>query len=86
MYSQSLLYFPVLVLRADANVLGWLPRFNQARERLTSYRGRMQAKVCWKINEETHPDQCIMRDCGLIPIMIRVSTTPIPIDWFLTRD
>ncbi|KIK98310.1 hypothetical protein PAXRUDRAFT_824005 [Paxillus rubicundulus Ve08.2h10] len=43
----------------------------EARERLTSYRGRMQAKVCWKINEETHPDQCVMRDCGLIPIMIR---------------
>ncbi|OJA08010.1 hypothetical protein AZE42_01099 [Rhizopogon vesiculosus] len=45
----------------------------EARERLTSYRGRMQAKVCWSINENIHPDQCVMRDCGLVPIMVRSS-------------
>ncbi|KAF9238805.1 hypothetical protein BU15DRAFT_88248 [Melanogaster broomeanus] len=44
---------------------------SEARERLTSYRGRMQAKVCWKINGDAHPDQCVMRDCGLVPIMVR---------------
>ncbi|KAH7887491.1 hypothetical protein F5I97DRAFT_2009198 [Phlebopus sp. FC_14] len=44
---------------------------SEARERLTSYRGRMQAKVCWKINGEGHPDQYVMRDCGLVPIMVR---------------
>ncbi|KAH7909455.1 hypothetical protein BJ138DRAFT_1010789 [Hygrophoropsis aurantiaca] len=43
----------------------------EARERLTSYRGRMQAKICWKINNKEHPDQCVMRDCGLVPIMVR---------------
>lgn len=35
----------------------------------------MQAKVCWTINGDTHPDQCVMRDCGLIPIMVRVRVT-----------
>ncbi|KAJ8588929.1 beta and beta-prime subunits of DNA dependent RNA-polymerase [Rhizopogon salebrosus TDB-379] len=45
----------------------------EARERLTSYRGRMQAKVCWSINGNVHPDQCVMRDCGLVPIMVRSS-------------
>ncbi|KAF8138317.1 DNA-directed RNA polymerase I polypeptide 2 [Boletus edulis] len=44
---------------------------SEARERLASYRSRMQAKVCWTINGDAHPDQCVMRDCGLIPIMVR---------------
>ncbi|KAG1892133.1 hypothetical protein F4604DRAFT_1966241 [Suillus subluteus] len=43
----------------------------EARERLTSYRGRMQVKVCWSINGNVHPDQFVMRDCGLVPIMVR---------------
>ena len=46
--------------------------FSQARERLTSYRGRMMAKVCWQINDG--PVEVEMRDCGLLPIMVRVST------------
>ncbi|KAL4076292.1 beta and beta-prime subunits of DNA dependent RNA-polymerase [Scleroderma citrinum] len=44
---------------------------SEARERLTSYRGRMQAKICWKINGETSVEQSMTRDCGLVPIMIR---------------
>ncbi|EIW82264.1 beta and beta-prime subunits of DNA dependent RNA-polymerase [Coniophora puteana RWD-64-598 SS2] len=43
---------------------------SEARERLVSYRGRMQAKICWRINGE-EPTQSIMRDCGLVPIMVR---------------
>ena len=35
----------------------------------------MQAKICWSINGDAHPDQCVMRDCGLIPIMVRVRIT-----------
>ena len=42
----------------------------QARERLTSYRGRMVAKLCWQVNDG--PIEVEMRDCGLLPIMVRV--------------
>lgn len=44
--------------------------FYQARERLTSYRGRMTIKICW-----TDPSGQVhdtMKDCGLVPIMVRV--------------
>ena len=43
----------------------------QARERLTSYRGRMTIKLCWTdISGQQHD---VMKDCGLVPIMVRVS-------------
>ncbi len=42
----------------------------QARERLTSYRGRMMVKICWQVNDG--PVEVEMRDCGLLPIMVRV--------------
>ena len=41
----------------------------QARERLTSYRGRMSAKICWKVNGVTSEH---IKECGLLPIMVRV--------------
>ncbi|TBU28757.1 beta and beta-prime subunits of DNA dependent RNA-polymerase [Dichomitus squalens] len=41
----------------------------EARERLTSYRGRMTAKICWQVNDG--PVEVEMRDCGLLPIMVR---------------
>ncbi|KZP13484.1 beta and beta-prime subunits of DNA dependent RNA-polymerase [Athelia psychrophila] len=42
---------------------------SEARERLTSYRGRMTVKIRWKVNEtEGEP---VIKDCGLIPIMVR---------------
>ncbi|KAI0686786.1 beta and beta-prime subunits of DNA dependent RNA-polymerase [Cytidiella melzeri] len=41
----------------------------EARERLTSYRGRMTAKICWRINDG--PVETEHRDCGLVPIMVR---------------
>lgn len=44
--------------------------FFQARERLTSYRGRMMAKLCWRVNDG--PVETEHRDCGLLPIMVRV--------------
>ncbi|KAF8634788.1 hypothetical protein AX15_000704 [Amanita polypyramis BW_CC] len=42
---------------------------SEARERLTSYRGRMTIKLCWtdpagQVNE-------IPKDCGLLPVMVR---------------
>ncbi|KAF9478398.1 DNA-directed RNA polymerase I polypeptide 2 [Pholiota conissans] len=41
----------------------------EARERLTSYRGRMTVRVCWTdISGQQHDT---MKDCGLIPIMVR---------------
>ncbi|KAI6100213.1 hypothetical protein F5141DRAFT_1009448 [Pisolithus sp. B1] len=44
---------------------------SEARERLTSYRGRMQAKLCWRVNGEDGVEQSVTRDCGLVPIMVR---------------
>ncbi|KZV79356.1 putative RPA135-DNA-directed RNA polymerase I, 135 kd subunit [Exidia glandulosa HHB12029] len=41
----------------------------EARERLTSYRGRMTAKLSWSLNGG--PEHSMMRDCGLVPIMVR---------------
>ena len=32
----------------------------------------MQAKICWKINGDTSVEQSMTRDCGLVPIMVRV--------------
>ena len=49
----------------------FLPAYLQARERLTSYRGRMVVKLCWQVNDG--PVEVEMRDCGLLPIMVRVS-------------
>ncbi|GLB34109.1 putative DNA-dependent RNA polymerase [Lyophyllum shimeji] len=41
----------------------------EARERLTSYRGRMNIKLCWTdIQGQTHE---MLKDCGLVPIMVR---------------
>ncbi|KAG5639686.1 hypothetical protein H0H81_005869 [Sphagnurus paluster] len=42
---------------------------SEARERLTSYRGRMSIKLCWTdISGQTHE---MLKDCGLVPIMVR---------------
>ncbi|KAF7789452.1 hypothetical protein EIP86_000397 [Pleurotus ostreatoroseus] len=41
----------------------------EARERLTSYRGKMTAKICWQVNDG--PIETETRDCGLVPIMVR---------------
>ncbi|KAH8092458.1 beta and beta-prime subunits of DNA dependent RNA-polymerase [Cristinia sonorae] len=41
----------------------------EARERLTSYRGRMTVKLCWRVNDG--PVETEMKDCGLVPIMVR---------------
>ncbi|KAJ3529741.1 hypothetical protein NM688_g7810 [Phlebia brevispora] len=41
----------------------------EARERLTSYRGKMTAKICWRVNDG--PVETEVKDCGLVPIMVR---------------
>ncbi|PPR02656.1 hypothetical protein CVT24_002139 [Panaeolus cyanescens] len=41
----------------------------EARERLTSYRGRMTIKLCWTDTYGQQHD--MMKDCGLVPIMVR---------------
>ncbi|THH11930.1 hypothetical protein EW145_g331 [Phellinidium pouzarii] len=41
----------------------------EARERLTSYRGKMTVKLCWKV--EGGEEKSMMKDCGLVPIMVR---------------
>ncbi|KAJ7075766.1 hypothetical protein C8R43DRAFT_1054076, partial [Mycena crocata] len=42
---------------------------SEARERLTSYRGRMTIKLCWT---DPHGQRHEMpKDCGLVPVMVR---------------
>ncbi|KAG6910138.1 hypothetical protein DXG01_012897 [Tephrocybe rancida] len=41
----------------------------RARERLSSYRGRMSIKLCWSDNAGTV--NSVIKDCGLVPIMVR---------------
>ncbi|KAI0268303.1 hypothetical protein BC834DRAFT_821739 [Gloeopeniophorella convolvens] len=43
----------------------------EARERLTSYRGRMTAKICWKVDQPGQAVRSLTKDCGLVPIMVR---------------
>ncbi|PFH49259.1 hypothetical protein AMATHDRAFT_76288 [Amanita thiersii Skay4041] len=42
---------------------------SEARERLTSYRGRMTIKLCW--TDPAGQRHEIPKDCGLLPIMVR---------------
>ncbi|KDQ21118.1 hypothetical protein BOTBODRAFT_152148 [Botryobasidium botryosum FD-172 SS1] len=42
----------------------------EARERLTSYRGRMSIKLTWRLNDN-EPAHAETRECGLLPIMVR---------------
>ncbi|KAI9508905.1 hypothetical protein F5148DRAFT_1191368 [Russula earlei] len=44
---------------------------SESRERLTSYRGRMNVKLCWKVDEANQTVRSVTKDCGLIPIMVR---------------
>ncbi|KAF7332568.1 DNA-directed RNA polymerase subunit beta [Mycena kentingensis (nom. inval.)] len=42
---------------------------SEARERLTSYRGRMTIKLCWTDPQGQKHE--VPKDCGLVPIMVR---------------
>ncbi|KAF9534569.1 DNA-directed RNA polymerase I polypeptide 2 [Crepidotus variabilis] len=42
---------------------------SEARERLTSYRGKMTIKLCWTDTSGQVHD--LVKECGLVPIMIR---------------
>ncbi|KAF8638614.1 hypothetical protein AX17_002155 [Amanita inopinata Kibby_2008] len=42
---------------------------SEARERLTSYRGRMAMKLCW--TDPSGQKHEIQKECGLLPIMVR---------------
>ncbi|KAH8999153.1 hypothetical protein EDB92DRAFT_1932556 [Lactarius akahatsu] len=43
----------------------------EARERLTSYRGRMSVKISWRVDHPGQTVRSITKDGGLIPIMVR---------------
>ncbi|KDQ64138.1 hypothetical protein JAAARDRAFT_166137 [Jaapia argillacea MUCL 33604] len=43
----------------------------EARERLSSYRGRMNIRICWKIHHQGEVERSITKDCGLVPVMVR---------------
>ncbi|EPQ58941.1 beta and beta-prime subunits of DNA dependent RNA-polymerase [Gloeophyllum trabeum ATCC 11539] len=43
----------------------------EARERLTSYRGRMSVKICWKLDHQGEVERSVIKDCGLVPVMVR---------------
>src|SRR5882762_10669151 len=36
----------------------------------------MTIKICWKLDYPGQAERHVMKDCGLVPIMVRVSTTP----------
>ncbi|KAI0320284.1 hypothetical protein OF83DRAFT_1081733 [Amylostereum chailletii] len=43
----------------------------EARERLTSYRGRMTVKLVYSVDTPGVPERTVLKDCGLVPIMVR---------------
>ncbi len=43
----------------------------ETRERLTTYRARLSVKISWNVNNGDKQE--ITRECGLLPIMVRVS-------------
>ena len=45
--------------------------FEQARERLATYAGRMTAKIRWSVNGGQSTIET--RECGYLPIMVKVS-------------
>jgi len=47
----------------------------QARERLTTYRSKLSVVIKWKVYDEdgSAKEHEEIRDCGLLPIMARVS-------------
>jgi DNA-directed RNA polymerase I subunit RPA2 len=51
-----------------------LSQLFQARERLTSYRGRMSIQLRYRVNDNP-TEEVITKDCGLLPIMVRVRTS-----------
>ncbi|KAG8749454.1 hypothetical protein FRC12_013408, partial [Ceratobasidium sp. 428] len=58
-----------MVSDKDRNVVERQVYPSEARERLTSYRGRMTIKLAWSINGG--PEHEESRDCGLLPVMVR---------------
>ncbi|KAI9303075.1 hypothetical protein BJ944DRAFT_166080 [Cunninghamella echinulata] len=60
---------PPMVNERDVTTLNRKTYPTECRERLTTYRGRLQVKLCWRINDG--PMQSDVRDLGLIPIMVR---------------
>ncbi|KAI0082549.1 beta and beta-prime subunits of DNA dependent RNA-polymerase [Panus rudis PR-1116 ss-1] len=58
---------PMVAERAQAANRAAYP--SEARERLTSYRARMQVRIAWRVNDG--PVETEVRDCGLLPIMVR---------------
>lgn len=44
---------------------------SEARERLTTYRARLSVKIVYNVNGGEKQE--LTRDCGLLPIMVRVS-------------
>ncbi|KAG9128187.1 hypothetical protein FRC07_003737 [Ceratobasidium sp. 392] len=58
-----------MVSDKDRNVVERQVYPSEARERLTSYRGKMTIKLAWSVNGG--PEHEESRDCGLLPIMVR---------------
>ncbi|CAE6454657.1 unnamed protein product [Rhizoctonia solani] len=58
-----------MVSDKDRNVVERQVYPSEARERLTSYRGKLTVKLAWSVNGG--PEHEESRDCGLLPIMVR---------------
>ncbi|KAG9102005.1 hypothetical protein FS749_000570 [Ceratobasidium sp. UAMH 11750] len=58
-----------MVSDKDRNVVERQVYPSEARERLTTYRGKMTIKLAWSVNGG--PEHEESRECGLLPIMVR---------------
>jgi DNA-directed RNA polymerase I subunit RPA2 len=50
---------------------------SEARERLTSYRAKLAVRIKWVVSGDDGEDATFeeTKDCGLLPIMIKASTS-----------
>ncbi|EIE90484.1 hypothetical protein RO3G_15195 [Rhizopus delemar RA 99-880] len=68
-WLEDVKLFQPMVSERDTTTLKRRTYPTECRERLCTYRGRLQGKLCWRVNNG--PVQSDIRDLGLVPIMIR---------------
>jgi DNA-directed RNA polymerase beta subunit len=62
--------YPVEVSQNPSHTLFLVLTLMKARERLSSYRGKLTMRISFSVNDG--PEHVEVRDCGLLPIMVRV--------------
>lgn len=62
--------YPAEVSRYPSQTFSVVLTLLKARERLSSYRGKLTMRISFRVNDG--PEHVEVRDCGLLPIMVRV--------------